>query len=330
MYAGSNNNQDISSGHTLKSTRPANRHLRNRIVVLSDGTALSSADPASQHACVESALHEWMALIPEQTGLKAHAVNMLGGAAYLRSQLRALPSDVAGVVVIDTHPDHLAPIYAWAQDRECAVFTGPVMTAVAAAAALLTSLTRQGKTPGCSRVVITGAASMPMLSRLLITSGVAEVTRWDHSDDTSFPLRSIASDADAVIDLLHCPRELADTMSAHPELIVITPNSPDWAVLALPSLLDSVITASPPTVTLETCYAGALALVAATPGDRLLPHPVQMTPPVGRQDRAKVSVVRGGIPWRQRSLRNVTCRPLRAIGIRPAASATSDASSLRN
>jgi hypothetical protein len=62
-------------------------------------------------------------------------------------------------------------------------------------------------------------------------------------DAGTFPLRWITRDADAVIDLLGCTRELAEAVSDHPEL-VITPDLTSWTVLALPG--DPALTSTPP------------------------------------------------------------------------------------
>jgi len=315
------NTPDVLGDHTQNAARLPSRHrLPHRIAVLSDGSGLTGVDPASRRASVESALHAWMTSIQKHTGLSVRMLNMINGDVEdLRTRLRSLPADLSGVVVIDTRPDRLGPIYAWAQDRECAVLTGRSLAAVAATAGLLTSLKRQGHPPGRSRVVITGAAGMPMLGQLLITSGIGEVIQWNHDDALSFSLRCIASQADAVIDLLGCPQEMADAMNAHPELMVITPDRIGWALLALPGLLDTVTT-SPPAATVDTCYACALDLVAATPPDRLLPQPARMVRPTGRGNPTTSITARGGIPWQQRSLRRAI-RRAQTTGAAPVVSA---------
>ncbi|MGH4000153.1 MAG: hypothetical protein ACRDTJ_22150, partial [Pseudonocardiaceae bacterium] len=92
----------------------------------------------------------------------------------------------------------------------------------------------------------------------------------------TFPLRCITEDAEAVIDLVGCTRELAEAASDHPELIIITPDKTNWALLALPAVLHAVATAQDPRAGVERYHACALALAAATPPDRLLPD--QMEP----------------------------------------------------
>lgn len=149
------------------------------------------------------------------------------------------------------------------------------MTAAAATAALLTTLNRCGLSPERSRVVIVGAATMPMLCPLLLAAGFGCVTSWDRRDAITFPLRIITQNAEAVIDLLGCTRELAEAAEDHPELIIITPDKTSWALLALPGLLHAVTTAQHPRVGVEDCHACALALAAATPPDRLLPDPTE-------------------------------------------------------
>jgi hypothetical protein len=299
--------------------QPGRRGLPRRIAVLSDGSGFTGVDSASKRASVESGLHAWMTAIQKHTGLSVRVLNITSGdIEELSTRLRRLPADLSGVVVINTRPDHLGPIDAWAQDRECPVITGRSLAAVAVTAALLTSLTRQGRLPGRSRVVIAGAADMPILSQLLITSGIGEVIQWNRDDALSFSLRCVAAQADAVIDLLGGPQGLADAVNARPELMVITPDRIDWALLALPGLLDTVITTSPPAATVETCCASALELVAATPPGRLLPQPTRMVPSAGRWNPTTSGTARGGIPWQQRSLRRAV-RRARSTGTAPAA-----------
>jgi malate dehydrogenase (oxaloacetate-decarboxylating) len=138
-------------------------------------------------------------------------------------------------------------------------------------AALLTALRRRGLSPGRSRVVIAGAATMPVLRPLLLAAGVGCVTSWDRCDAVMFPLRWITRNAEAVVDLLGCSRELAEAASDHPELIIIFPDQTSWTRLALPGLLRAAATAQDPKSGIAGYHACVLALVAATPPDRLLP-----------------------------------------------------------
>lgn len=170
------------------------------------------------------------------------------------------------------------------------VVTDQAMTAAAATAALLTNLRRRGLSPGRSRVVIAGAATMPVLRPLLLAAGFGCVISWDRRDAVTFPLRWITRHAEAVVDLLGCTRELAEMTSDHPELVIITPDR-SWALLALPGLLRAVTTVQDHRIDIAGYHACAVALVAATPPDRQLPDPAPTA--TGEQPwRPKQSAVR--------------------------------------
>jgi malate dehydrogenase (oxaloacetate-decarboxylating) len=246
------------------------------VAVVSDGSALTHRGLAGGGGSVEAVLRHWAALIHQCTGLAAWPVYLAAGnAADLSIGLRRLPADIGAVLLIHTDPAH----YSAATESKQAggsqrrVVTDRAMTATAATAALLTTLRRRGLSPGRSRVVIAGAAIMPMLRALLLAAGFGCVTSWDRRDAPTFPLRWITRNADAVVDLLGCTRELAEAASDHPELIVITPDQTSWTLLALPGLLRAAATAQDPTFDIAGYHACALALVAATPPGRLLPDP---------------------------------------------------------
>ncbi|MGH3814332.1 MAG: hypothetical protein ACRDUV_18085 [Pseudonocardiaceae bacterium] len=250
------------------------------IAVVSDGSALTHRGPADGAGSVQPVLRHWAALIHECTGLAAQPVYLAAqNAEDLSAGLRDLPADIGAVVLIHTDPAH-HPAGTRSQrggDSERRVVTDQAMTATAATAALLTSLRRRGLSPGRSRVVIAGGATMPVLRPLLLAAGFGCVTSWDRRDAVTFPLRWITRHAEAVVDLLGCTRELAEAASDHPELAIITPDR-NWALLALPGLLRAAATTPDPRVDIAGYHACALALVAATPPDRLLPDPTDAAP----------------------------------------------------
>jgi hypothetical protein len=255
------------------------------VAVVSDGSAHADRGRADQAASVEPVLRRWAALIHEQTGLVTRPIYVVGqDAEQLNTGLRGLPSDIGAIVLICTDPAHYPTGTRSAQGggSKRPVLTDSAMAAVAATAALLTTLNRRGRSPKRSQVVIAGAATMPVLRPLLLAAGFGCVTSWDHRDATTFPLRWITRNATAVIDLLGCTRELAEATSDHPELITITPDKTSWALLALPALLPAVMTAQDPKIGVEDYHTCALALAATTPPDRLLPNPIQpaLTSPV--------------------------------------------------
>ncbi len=248
------------------------------VAVVSDGSALAHLDPTRRAGSVKPVLRHWAALIHEHTGRLTRPVYVSAqDAEDLSAGLRGLPPDIGVIVLIRTDPAHYsarngsAP--GWGSQRP--VVTDSAMAAATATAALLTTLNRRGLSPERSRVVIAGAATMPVLRPLLLAAGLGRVTSWDRRDAGTFPLRRITRNAEAVIDLLGCVRELAQAASDHPELIIITPDKTNWALLALPAVLHAVATAQDPSAGVERYHAGALTLAAATPPDRQLPDPME-------------------------------------------------------
>lgn len=239
------------------------------IAVVSDGSAFTHRGLAGGAGSVEPVLRHWAALIHQCTGLAA------GSAEDLSTGLRGLPCDIGAVFLIHTDPAHHAAATGSEQagGSQCRVVTDRAVTATAATAALLTTLRRRGLSPGRSRVVIAGAATMPVLRPLLLAAGFGCVTSWDRRDAVTFPLRWITRHADAVVDLLGCARELAKALSDRPELVIITPDQTSWTLLALPGLLRAAATAQDPKFDIAGYHACAPALVAATPPGRLLPDP---------------------------------------------------------
>lgn len=237
------------------------------IAVVSDGSALTHRGLAGGAGSVEPALRHWAALIHQCTGLAARPVYVTTrNAEDLNARLRDLPRDIGAVFLIHTDPAHHVAATGSEQTggSQRRVVTDPAMTATAATAALLTTLRRRGRSPSRSRVVIAGAATMPVLRALLLAAGFGCVTSWDRRDAAAFPLRWISRNAEAVIDLLDCTQELADAASDHPELVIITPDQTSWALLALPELLRAAATAQDPQSDIAGYHACVLTLVAAT------------------------------------------------------------------
>jgi malic enzyme len=246
------------------------------IAVVSDGSALTHRGLAGGAESVEPVLRHWAALIHAYTGLAARPVYLAThNAEDLGTGLRGLPRDIRTVFLIYTDPARYSATTGSEQHgcSERCVVTDQAMTAAAATAALLTTLRRRGLSPGRSRAVIAGAATMPVLRPLLLAAGFGCVISWDRRDADTFPLRGITHNAEAVVDLVDCTRELAEAASDRPELIIITPDQTNWALLALPGLLRAAATAQDSASDIAGYHACALALVAATPPDRLLPDP---------------------------------------------------------
>lgn len=211
---------------------------------------------------VESLLSRWAALIHAPTGTIARPLCVVSqDAERLSAGLRVLRPEVGRFVVIRPNRMHDTD----AEGTDCLVVTDDALAAVAVTAALLGTLRRRGLSPRRTRVVIAGAARMPMLCSLLTTVGISEVTSWDRGDAGRFALDRITRDAEVAIDLLSCGRELAAAARTHPGLITITPDATSWALLALPELLRILAAAPDPRVDVEKLHACALALAAVLP-----------------------------------------------------------------
>ena len=289
-------------GDLTRTSRPspsARRHGSSpAIAVVSDGSALTDAHPAVRAAATESLLGDWAAVIRDQAGLIARPLNLLARNADDPSpSLRALPQDVRGVIVVGTDPAHCGAVGIWAADRQCVMVTDREITAVAAAAELLTFLSRRGLPPSRSRVLIAGAASCPLLRGLLVAAGVSEVISWDRRDTAAFPLHHVIPHAGIVIDLVGCSQELADAACEHPDLIVMTPDGRQPPTGTLPSVLHAMVGGTHSVMSVAGYYSCLMSLVAGTPPDQPGHH------------------ARGGLPWRQRSLRRTAARG-NARGIR--------------
>ncbi|NKQ52482.1 hypothetical protein HFP15_06280 [Amycolatopsis sp. K13G38] len=192
-------------------------------------------------------------------------------ASQLSSALRALPSGTTALFLARTEADRARA----AQAEMALTSTTPVITeqdtaGMALAAALLVTLRRAGMPPRSSRVVVTGARTLPMLVPLLMAAGVADIASWHETDTAAFPLDALAGDATAVIDLVGAAAGLPA------EVPVLSPD-PVGHLLALPGMLRALREtplAGPgtdPLYRLDVHRACAGALAALTPVDRTLP-----------------------------------------------------------
>nr|WP_157528651.1 hypothetical protein [Kibdelosporangium sp. MJ126-NF4] len=231
--------------------------------MISDGSAF-----ADQDVSVEAVLHEYSALIRDVAGLPTVVMPLVADAPrQSHTTLDNLPSSVGAVFLPHVTPEraHMARLAA----GETPVVTEHDTTAIALTAALLTTLTHAGRPLNSSRVVIAGANTMPMLSPLLVTTGIGDITTWNHADTGAFPLHRIATGADAVIDLLG---GLTTACEIPFEPAVITRDDPRIPLLALPGLLRALTKIRGATPNVEVCYACAFALVMATPSELRLPN----------------------------------------------------------
>lgn len=207
------------------------------------------------------ALHHYAATIEDLTGMPTRVIASDYG-------LHGLGLDVGAVFLARIDPERTAKARRVA--ARLPVITDQDTTAIALTAALLTSLTRAGRSPQVSRVVIAGANTMPMLGRILLIAGIGDVTTWNPADALAFPLRRIAAGADAVINLVGGGGRYAWPRHGVPAVIV--PDPARDPLLALPGLLQ-VLTRQPGAkLTLDIHHACARALAAATPPGQQLPR----------------------------------------------------------
>jgi hypothetical protein len=261
------------------------------VAVVGDGST-PDRDPPRRPGSVDSVLGRWTELIHQHTGVASRPVCVSArDAEGLSAGLRGLPSAIGAFVVIRTDLAH----YAAAGGGDRPVVADRSTAAAAVTAALLTTLSRRGIPPPRCRLVIAGATAMPALGPLLATAGFGGITSWDRHDAGRFPLHRIAGNAEVVIDLLGCGRELAAAAGVHPQLIILTPDPASWALLALPGLLRAVAAAEHPRLDLGVYSACALALALATPPGRVLPDPADPAP-AGAVERAAARALRCARP----------------------------------
>lgn len=238
-----------------------------KVGVVSD---VGAADP--DRARAESGISQDAALIELQSGLRCVATALTAASAEdLAAQLQGLPLEVGAVFLTRT-----APTRAGEAQRILAEMGGrPLLssddaTAIAVTAAVLTYLTRLNRPLFSTRVVIAGAATMPVLCPMLLTAGIFDITLWNASDP-GLPLARVVRDADAVVNLLGTDPEVAHAALDRPDGSVIGIGKRE-PLLALPGLFRAIAGAPGPLVEIQSFCAAARGLMHATPRRRLLPR----------------------------------------------------------
>lgn len=232
---------------------------KHGVVVVGDSLVDAGGD-------VSPPLRQYAAVIEDLAGLPAHVLRL--GAGDPQQLQAVLPADVGVVVLTHARPEYVRAAQAAV---DVPVLTDQDTGAIVLAARLLTTLTRAGRAPRSSRVVIAGADTIPTLCPLAMAAGVGDITTWHQEDSVAFPLRRIASGVDAVIDLLGAwPPADADAMHAEPAVIV--PENRRDPLLALPGLLRALTRTPGARLDVDVQHACVLALVMATPPDQQLPH----------------------------------------------------------
>ena len=150
-----------------------------RIAVVSDGSAHD--------------LRAEAALIGDLTAVPVEPRVIVGD---LAAGIRALPADVAAVFLTHVEPPRARRVQRELRESGARpVLIREDARAMVLAAAVLGSLRHGG------RVVLAGAADLPLLVTLLMAAGVADITTWNPADEAVYPLRNIAYGADVVVDL---------------------------------------------------------------------------------------------------------------------------------
>lgn len=212
-------------------------------------------------AATTAVLRRYAAIVEDEAGLPTRVIASDYG-------LHDLSPETAAVLLVRAAPERVQR----ARDTITGVplLTDQDTTAIALTAALLTTLIRAGRAPEASRVVIAGANTMPLLNPVLMTAGIRDITTWNPVDALAFPLRRIAADADAVINLVGGGGRFAWPRHAAPAVIV--PDPARDPVLALPGLLLAFSRHPRARLTPDVQHACAVALSAATPPGEQLPR----------------------------------------------------------
>lgn len=258
---------------------PADTPVASQVAIAGDGSGRRGPQ-AQDPSDVLAALKADVRMLGEMAGLPAVPVALTArDAAQLSAGLRALPVEVAAVFLAGTDP---ARARAAQRDLACTggipVATEQDTTAIALAAAVLTTLARAETTPQASQVVIAGADQLPLLTPLLIAAGIGDLVSWNQADAIGYPLATAAWRASAVVDLLGAASTLTPAFGEDVPVPVIALDDPVARLLAVPGLLRAIRhTAAAgvwadPLYHLDLHYACARALAALTPVDRLLPE----------------------------------------------------------
>ncbi|MFD9894081.1 hypothetical protein ACFWY9_32430 [Amycolatopsis sp. NPDC059027] len=244
------------------------------LAIAGDGSALPGAegDPGAVLAALSSDARS----LRDHTSLNAFPVAVAArDAGDLSAAVRALPTGITAVFLARTEAAR-----ARAAQRDLAggvpIITEQDTLGVALAASVLVALRRKDIPCRSGRVVVTGAEAAPLLVPLLMAAGVGDIASWRPADAPGFPLAAITRDAAAVVDLT-CATG-SRTIAEDPAPAVIVPDDPFAHLLALPGLVRALRERpdsrrhADPLYQLEVYRAGAQALAALAPVDRVLPE----------------------------------------------------------
>jgi hypothetical protein len=269
-------------------------------VVIGDGTGPGSGVPEPPGWPLKNSLAEDADVIQGLARVPTVVVTAAGDdtAPRFAAQIHDLPDRVAAVFVTRTDPSRARTVQRLVEQAGGPpVLTDEDATAIALTAATLVYLRRLGRDPYRSRVLIADAIRMPILSPLLLATGLPDITLWNNADATWFPLHRAARDADVVIDLQRDnhldhrqhggPGPIGLSLD-RPEGSVITHHGLDGRALTAPGLLRAVTdhhSAGTLPLSIGIYRVCAQAVAHATPPRRLLhDQPHERTVPAAATD----------------------------------------------
>lgn len=220
-----------------------------------------------------SGLRADAALIHTLSGVRTVPLSLIArDAAELAEKLHGLPPDVGTIFLTRTNR---------ARTRDAQrLLTGlggrPLITdddavAITLTAAVWNYLIRRRRPLTGSRVLIAGAAALPVISPMLLTAGILDITLWNRRDADQAPLSRVTRDADVVVDLVGPAAGMDQVSLDRPIGSVIGLDQERDHLLALPGLSLALAAAPAPTVNVEVLCACARGLVSATPPHHRLP-----------------------------------------------------------
>jgi hypothetical protein len=245
------------------------RTSMRRVALVSDG---SGYDPgAAGDRSLADALADDVAVIGGLAGVPVAPVLVVAeDAAALAARVRQLPEDIAAAYFI-----HTEPARARTAQRLLEVSGGrPAIVeeddaAIMLTAACLGHLRRIDRDPATARVLIVGAARMPVLAPLLLACDVFDVSMWNRADERWFPLRRAVRDADVVIDLVGSTGD-EGLAQDRPEGSVILHTGWNGQATATPGILRALTHYPPGAVELDVgLYRDCALAVAAVTSRRM-------------------------------------------------------------
>lgn len=236
-----------------------------RVAIVSDGSALPSGSDLTAALRDGAELISGLARVP----VRPTAV-LAADAAGLAAGIRALPADIGAVLLTRVDPMRAREVQRELRDSHARpLLTDEDVTAIALTAAALNSLAMVGRRAQGNRVVLAGARDLPILTSLLMAVGVDDITTWNTSDATIFPLHNIVFGADTVIDLVgELPSGATRQLGG---LTVITREDTAAAPYAAAGLLGAAVRAPGLAFDVEIFSVCAFALADVPPSRRSVP-----------------------------------------------------------